>query len=206
MASSFMSQFYVVGLILMACCLIIDILTVCTSIYQLYYQDGSIYVNKIFKFLTILTMILYTITAIGDFGQMIVRDKYYLNYHHYTLFGNYFMSIKDLFYYIGNFTFFLLLFMRIKLSFQVSKSVMCFIFSLLLISFSFQMAYCGVYLYFANDNDSQGNWVQYFDIGTYGSAVCDFIINIILFVLFIYKITHKETMEGMHISDVVAMK
>ena len=144
-------------------------------------------------------MIVYALCTIGDIIHIILRYKYALYSQAWSISDAYLGGIKDILYYIGNFTFFWLLFMRIKISFQVSKWIMYYLSLLLIISIIIASIYCFFIFYFAGKSGIIVDF--YLGSTTYPLSISDFILNLSLFILFIYKIKNKDTMEGMEIAD-----
>ena len=184
---------------LMSLCLLIDIILCICTIYQLQLHNNYISISKSFKNLTITTMLAYTFCTIGDITQVIIRYKYFLTSQDWSTSEAYLAGAKDLIYYIGNFTFFLLLFMRIKTSFQLSKYIMSYLTVLLTISVVFSFSYCFFCFYSAGKSGILLN--SLLSIAIYPLSTSDFILNLSLFILFIYKIKNKDTMEGVEVAD-----
>ena len=180
------------------CCFIGGLFCI-ISIYQLYIKRSYIFINEYFKNLTIITMIAYTICSIGDITHMIIRYKYYLASNDWHPWESYLAGVKDGMYYIGNVTFLTLVFMRIKISFQVSKCAMYYLSLLLFISIICEFMWVFIIIYFAGG--SIGNAEFYTALASYPAAVNDFVLNLSLFILFIYKMRHKDSIEGIEIAD-----
>ena len=155
-------------------------------------------ITESFKKLTIITMVSYTLCTIGDIAQMIIRYKYYLELDVWNASEADLIASKDVAYYLGNFTFFLLLFMRIKTSFQLSKCNMYYLSFLLATSTIFSILFCVITIYFAGKLESKytSTRLHYTVLDSYPLAICDFLLSLSLFILFIYKIKNKDSMEG----------
>ena len=144
-------------------------------------------------------MIAYTLCLVGDIAHIIIRYKYFLTSQDWILSEAYLAGANDTAYYLGNFTFFLLLLQRIKTSFQLSKCMMRYLLLLLIISITSSTIYCFLMFYGAGKTGSKVESDA--EIISYPLAVGDFILNLSLFVIFVHKIYNKDSMEGMEIAD-----
>ena len=142
-------------------------------------------------------MIALTLCTIGDIAHMIIRYKYYLTSQTWHTSEQYLATPKSIAYYFGNVTFFILLLLRIKTSFQLSKCTMYYLSLLLTISALLAIAYC--FCLFYPSIASFEMWYFYAIICQYLLAIIDFMLNLSLFTLFIYKIKNKDSMEGMEV-------
>ena len=182
--------------------LTVDIILCTLTVYQLYVKTSYISISKYSKRLTVITMILFTLCAIGDITGSIHRYMYELSSQEWDSSSAYLGSTKTSIYYIGNFTFFTLLLMRIKTSFQVSKCTMIYLYTLLVILIITATIYCLLLIYFLGRLTTTTDIFGYlWIIALFCTIFSDFILNLSLFILFVYKIKNKDSMEGMEIAD-----
>eukprot|EP01084_Bolivina_argentea_P003010 5621_1 len=192
------SELYLVCISLMSCCSAIDIIFLLVTIYQLLIKKYSVTIRNSFKTLTIITILAYTLCTIGDIIACVLRYKYYLSFNILVSCEAYLAAGKDIIYYYGNVTFFLLIFMRIQTSFQLSKFIMGYLSLLLIISMLSSIAWCGIIFVTANNSDKLATYLLY---PWYPLTISDFLLNFSLFILFIHKIKNKDSMEGLEIAD-----
>ena len=138
-------------------------------------------------------MICYTLCTIGDITQTMLRYKTYLTYSEWDSSEAYLVGTKNAIYHFGNIIFFILLFMKIKIAFQISKLFISYL-SLLLIIFSIvSIIYCITLL------DAVGKSIpdehHTLSLISYPLSITDFLLNMSLFILFIYKIKNKDIVK-----------
>eukprot|EP01084_Bolivina_argentea_P092909 167128_1 len=194
---------YLVGIIIISICCLTDIIFCFITIGQLYFRNILVSINEYHKKFTVITMISYTLCTIGDITEMIIRYIHYIKLNSWFRFEGYLIAAKDVAYYVGNLTFFLLLFTRIRISFQVSKYSMYFLCLLLVTSTIFSIIFCIITIYFAGKINSRytSTRLHYTVLCSYPLSISDFALNISLFILFIYKIKNKDSMEGQEMLD-----
>ena len=182
------------------CCFINTLLCIIT-IYQLYIRNTYILINDDFKKLTIVTMIAYDLCIISNLVPIIIRYNRYLTKPKLQFDEGYLAVVKTIVYCIGNISFFIVLFFRIKISFQVSRCIMYYVSILLIISVIWSMIFCGVVVYSLHTSLKTSIMYRYLVITSYGSAVSEFLLNISLFILFIYKLKNRDSVEGVEAAD-----
>ena len=193
-----LANIYLVGISLMFVCCTIEVVLCFITITQLCIKKSYIYLRPSFKILTVISMISYTICTICDIIQCITRYKYYLHSDEWTNFESYLASIGDFCYFNGNAVFFVLLLMRIKTSFQVTLPFMWYFSILLTFSIICSIMVSFVDVYFINKSVITMN--NYFTKILIPLSISDFMLNSSLFILFIYKIKNKDSMEGIEIA------
>ncbi len=197
-----LQNLYITGISVMAICCTITMIFVSITIYQLYCKSVAVFISNHSKLLTVITMITYTLCSLGDMAHMILRFINHLTTtsHNYP----YLVTIKSGFYYVGNGAFFMLLLMRIKKSFQLSKCIMYYLSLLWILSVTCSMGFLIITFVAALDESSMNDDI-YYQTSLYFVVVADFILSFSLFVLFIYKIKYKESMEGLEVADDVSL-
>ena len=153
--------------------------------------------------LTIITILAYTLCTIGDISACILRYAYYLSYSELTPIEAYFAGAKDVIYYSGNVTFFILLFQRIQTSFRLSKCTMIYLSSLLTISMLSSLAWCLIVFITAQDSQTLSYDLLF---AWYPLTISDFLLNLSLFILFLHKIKRKDTIEGVEAADDISVR
>ena len=113
-----------VAIIFTGVCLLIAFVITTHTFYQLFVQDASEWINKTYRYLTIVIMISFTFCTIGD----IIHMTWYVStlsdrlvpYHP---FGNLISVPMDAFYFCGNVLFYVLILLRIAIPFKLNKIV-----------------------------------------------------------------------------------
>eukprot|EP01084_Bolivina_argentea_P250665 420092_1 len=187
-----MSQ--VAGDSVMVFCLFVDVITISITFYQLCIKKHYIANRTYIQNLILFAMLFYTLCAIGDIINMLVFDKKLSTSHEWTPPQAYLAGFNDIMYYLGNLSFFLFLLTSIRRSFQISKQVMYYLYLLLIVSLV-----CSAILFYVIVSSAGGTLNQMDDKLhkiTPSLATIDFILNFSLFILFIYKIKNKDSIEG----------
>ena len=198
-----LAEAYSICIPLICLCLSADVSLLGVTIYQLYIQNNYITMNNSFKILTLIIMISFTLCTLGDIIHLMIRYHFNLTSHRWNPSDAYLAGIKDILYYIGNVVFFILLFRRIKTSFQLSKCIMCCLTILLAIFIIFCFIYCYIILSFVGQSGSKVE--QYWANASYPVSFTDFLLDACLFILFIYKIRNRHSIEGIEIADDIIM-
>eukprot|EP01084_Bolivina_argentea_P007600 14268_1 len=109
-------------------CGMINITILTSAIYQLCIKDSSIWINKLYRNLTLIAMLSFTICVIGDLIHVIIRDINFSNYAWpYDTTEAQLSAANDFVYYLANVTVYVLLLLRIYIPFDLKNCVMCFI-------------------------------------------------------------------------------
>ena len=178
-------------------CLLVDVTLLCITCYQLYIKNGSVSVSRSSKRLTMITMLCYSISTLGDVIHLILRYQFYLTSPIWNKPEAYLAGVKDIIYYSGNVTFFLLIFMQIKTSFQVSKYIMYYLSILLAVEIICSIIYSYIITYFAGATlvvAASRNVAT-----SYVLSCNDFLLKMSLLILFVYKIRNRDSMEGVQV-------
>eukprot|EP01084_Bolivina_argentea_P135124 238162_1 len=164
----------------MALCCIIAVAVSLTTFYQICIIDSSAWLNRLYKNLTMITMIIFTLSSIGDLIHSMVR--YFSPDLQMSETGSIINSIVvNVLYLSGNVLFYILILLRIYIPFRLNKCLAYFLFVIIIISAILSVIYCVVIWYFYYDHDQY--WI--FLLVTLSSN--DFILNVFIFSLFIYK-------------------
>ena len=189
---------YLLGILIISLSSCIDTTVLIKSIRQLCLGNIDIIIHENCKKLTLITMLSYTLCSMGDLFQILYIYSAGLESNDWSAFQSHIAGGKDIIYYTGNIAFFLLLLTRIKTSFQVSKCIMIYLFIILLISAIFSGIWCCIYFI----KLSPSKQFSYTVMTSYPLSIIDFILNLSLFIIFIYKIKHKDSMEGFDIDTI----
>eukprot|EP01084_Bolivina_argentea_P031101 57580_1 len=152
----------------------------------------SVFINGYYKWLTFITMSSYILCTLGDISELSIRYALSLVSDKLDPSDPYLAGVKDILYYLGNTTLFLLILMRIKISFQVSRCIMIALSVLLLISTLLSIAWCAC-IFIATNATQRALPALYIN---FPLSINDLCLNMLLFALFIYKIKNKDSVEG----------
>ena len=193
---------YVVGIAAMIICSVFQSVIFVISFAQLYCH--TIHISQCTKSLVIIAIAGYLLCTIGDTIQMILRYMLWLPLEYFNPDEAKLVTIKDLFYFGGILSFFLLLLTKIRSSFQLSKPVQLWLLFLIITSTLISIYYALIWSLFMSDNENRAKIDLPWTIATISLAVVNFLIFFSLLLVFIYKIKHKDSLEGvdyvMHIS------
>ena len=131
-----LTSFYVLAISFTCLFSTISICICAASIYYLLILDSSSWINKTYRNLTSITILLFTISCIGLSLHMIVRFVYFpndnLNENHSEIIIEQAVNIP---YFFGNIIFYILLLIRIYQTFGLSKYSMYALSALIFIIF-----------------------------------------------------------------------
>eukprot|EP01084_Bolivina_argentea_P276728 472246_1 len=170
------------------------------SLYHLYCADSSSWINKTYRTLTMITMTLLTSGIVLDIIKLVIF--YYgsnltgILTTTFIIYNNLICgAISDVVYFFGNIAFYVLLLLRVTSPFQLKKSMvfflLCMIFFFGLISIAYMASWI-LYFYIADikHNDTTEIDREYHIAEVSASmilSVTDFILNVIIFTVFICK-------------------
>eukprot|EP01084_Bolivina_argentea_P259547 437951_1 len=169
------------SIIFIAVMCILELCICMATFYDLYMQDSSSWINKIYKHLTMITMILFVLSSIGDCIHLMVKFYDFPNRYDGDRTEHVIQATTDGIYFFGNVIFYILLLLRISKPFQLNTFVFYFLTLLILLSVLLSIVYCFIMLL---PFDLWIKWIKYAVIPL---SINDFILNSFILCIFIYK-------------------
>eukprot|EP01084_Bolivina_argentea_P239145 401950_1 len=151
------------------------------TFYQLCIQDSSTWINKTYRNLTIIAMMSYTLSSIGDCVRFIAFFDQIVDGFYWTLPQLIMCMMMDAIYFFGNVVFYTLILLRISQPFQLNKCIYYLMVLLISIAAIDSILFC---LRF---------FVALFFFGWIGKTIIfilsvdDFILNSVILISFVYK-------------------
>eukprot|EP01084_Bolivina_argentea_P180779 312321_1 len=178
---------------------IIGVVISSLSINELCIKDSSEWINKLYRNLTIIAMVAYTLTSIGDFVQLLVFDStliaVQLKYIRGVL-----LVVKDVIYFLGNTVFYILILFRVSQPLQLNKYIYYTILLLIGIAAIASICYCISVFMFCLAPDIFASYLSdYVTPIHYTISVTDFVLNVALLIIFTRKLTtlvHSITVDS----------
>ena len=142
-------------------------------------------------------MLPYLLSTVGDTIQMIIRYNKYLMSPYMNATETTLVAAGIFNYNFGNISFIILLLIRIKSSLQISKQIIHYLSLLLFVYFILSIWLSIVYIIHNDGDDGADTRVFYLSIITPALSIIEFLSDVSLWFIFIYKIKNKDSMEGM---------
>eukprot|EP01084_Bolivina_argentea_P089821 161972_1 len=149
------------------------------SIYQLCIKDSSLWINNLYRNLTIIIMITFTLSSIGDLTHTIIRYTAHTDISFDVSRIN--SNVVDALYFGGNIMFYTLILLRISIPFQLNKCVFIGLSIVIFITGIVSIVYCVSvwFIYYGHD--------EYWRIILVVLSGNDFILNLFILILFARK-------------------
>ena len=149
------------------------------SAYQLYCKDSSNWINALYRNLTMIIMICFTLTITLATSWMF---NHYISKQFQESSMVIVLVIKDIFYYTANILFYTLLLLRISVPFELNKCVKYSLTFVILLSAITSIVYIIMIIRISNDN------YQIWRILLIILSCNDLILNLMILVIFVKKI------------------
>eukprot|EP01084_Bolivina_argentea_P180782 312325_1 len=168
---------------------IIGVVISSLSINELCIKDSSEWINKLYRNLTIIAMVAYTLTSIGDFVQLLVFDSTLIAVQLKYIRGVLLVA-KDVIYFFGNTVFYILILFRVSQPLQLNKYIYYTILLLICIAAIASICYCITVFMFYLLPDIFASYLSINDVlpVEWTISVTDFVLNVVLLTIFGWKL------------------
>ena len=182
-----LKEFYIGGLCWIGILMLIGGIICAVTFYRLCIEDSSMWINKSYRNLTIITMFLVLSCSISDFVHVLIRFLWYPGQFMLTTEEKGVIITADIFYYCGNIMFYILLLTRINALFEltifVRNLVLFFIFMAMILSI--------IYLCIITRGLDDSDWYKFVVYNDIALSSTDFILNTTLFIIFWMKLRYS---------------
>eukprot|EP01084_Bolivina_argentea_P159554 277868_1 len=155
------------------------------AFYSLYIKDSSIWINRTYRNLTMISMLSFTMTSIGDcihlklFSESISQNSIIVS----NISENITKASIDFIYFVGNIVFYILILLRISQPFELKSCIYYSLVILILISAIVSIFYCAA-VFFILSTERQ---ITYTIPASIALSIDDFILNSVISFIFIDK-------------------
>eukprot|EP01084_Bolivina_argentea_P194808 334331_1 len=193
-------EYYMMTIAWVGFCIYIEIIIFTVTICQI---NGA----KTYKFskyhhrLTILAMIGYIITDCIDISHLTIRYLHFPDRHYQDEKEALMGSTSDATYFFGNIIFYILLLSNVYISFRLNRFMLNFTVGFLFLSTLSSIYWCFIVFY----DSGQNNEIKFsnaLNVAIIPLFISDLILNLTLFILFIYKLKTHPSLKGRIIDDI----
>ena len=185
MVGSFLFEYYVSALCLMALCALIVSCVCLHGIYKLCIRDSSSWINASNRNLTVITMLAFSLCSVGDFTKETLRFFYFPEKRAIGRMEETSILLNDALYYLGNVMFYVLLLVRLRSLFELNNIVWL---ALALLIGLAVVGSIGYLVLVALSMHDPTHYLTYFGYLFIALSFNDFVLNTSFFVVFFEKL------------------
>eukprot|EP01084_Bolivina_argentea_P011076 20701_1 len=183
-----------IALIIIPICLIITVYITITSLHQLCIRDSSSWINIRYRNLTIIIMLLFVLSTIGDLMHIIIIFNGDWESGTFIQPESMLVISVDAVYFAGNIVFYMLLLSRISQPFELHICILFGLSFLVFISAVASIAYCICFPLISQNSADTEYWALIRGI----LSADDLILNMVILIVFVYKM--RKTVAGIDVT------
>eukprot|EP01084_Bolivina_argentea_P311196 538635_1 len=174
------------------------------AFYHLFVKDSSEWINKCNKYLTIISLIAFTLATIGDCIHLCFITLHLLKelqtVHDFEKVNIISETTIDIVYFSGTIVFYLLLLLRIQIPFNMNKCAFFVLLTMILIFASAATVHC-IYHWISFITGQEELWAKGKIYTLIPLSITDFLLNSSMLITFVYKMKQITVNMDTHMSE-----